>query len=58
LPVKIDWPQNLLVTDEVIAKWFAAAVAKNLIEPRHLSAKTAQEQAKVLDNAGIIRLAR
>jgi len=58
MPVRIEWPQALLVTDEVIETWFVSAVAKNLIDPRHLSARTAAEQAKALDNAGIIRLAR
>jgi hypothetical protein len=58
LPVKIEWPQNLLAVDSVVERWFIDAVAKNLIEPRYFKAKTAEEMAKALENAGIIKLAR
>jgi hypothetical protein len=58
MAVKIEWPQNLLVPDEVIDTWFVKAVADNRIEPRYLSARTAQARAEALENAGIIRLAK
>lgn len=58
MPVRIEWPQNLLVTDEVVDTWFFRAILDNMIDPRHYKAKSAEARAQALDDAGIIKLAR
>jgi len=58
MAIRMEWPENLLLPDVLVEKWFTEAVAKNQIDPLRLSAKTPQAMAEALDNAGLIRLAR
>ena len=54
MSVFIIWPERKWVSEEKIATWFSDAVANDLIAPHYLSAKTTEEMAKALDDAGYL----
>jgi hypothetical protein len=56
--IEIVYPQPMQVPHHEIERWFAAAVAEQVIPPEKLSAKTPQEMAEALENIGWIYLAR
>ncbi len=56
--VMIVWPERRWVSAKQIASWFADGVANNEIDPEYLDAKTTQEMAAALSDAGMITLGR
>ena len=54
----IVWPMAVVLPDEVVHGMFAEGVARMVILPGDITARTTEAMAKALDNAGIIRLAK
>ena len=56
--VFIIWPEKRWVSEEKITTWFSDAVANGRIAPHYLRAKTTEEMAAALDDAGYLTVGR
>jgi hypothetical protein len=58
MSIEIKWPSVRIVSNDLVEQMFVEAVIEGMIEPKDLSAKTAQHMAEALERAGIFYLAR
>lgn len=56
MSVYIIYPERRIVDDETIEMWYIDALANREIAEEYLHAKTIDQMARALDDAGIVTL--